>query len=499
LRAYWWRGEVGQRINNFGDEIVPFILSKMGLTHEWAAPAEAELVITGSVLEQLPDYWSGTVCGAGKFNEKSRINLSDARVFALRGKLTEAGVLGLGHQKPVLGDPGLLAPLFVRQPSAKYDLGVVPHWTDHTLRERYKYGHYIDPRQPVERVIEQIAACKRVVSSSLHGLIVADAYGIPRQAEMPTLKWQAEKEGSDFKWRDYQSVYGDTDPHWGEMWTAPRHEVHRIQAELHAALLIATGIDLSSNDRRHPQVSLLVPFRDDGEHRGQVWNWLRRYWRAEYPEAEIIQGHDDGTPFSKAVAVNHAASLARGRTFLVIDADAYLPVAGVKDAADRIDVAVSKKKRQWFIPYSTHYRLSEAYTLDLLQTPPTQPVPLPPASDEVEPGTLDQQWYGHKFGAFAQMMPREAFELVGGMDPRFRGWGSEDISFLHSLDTLYAQHHVEPGSLAHFWHAKIGAGDPRGRQWVGQQWAATNSRLAQRYNAAVAEPSAMRGLIEERT
>jgi hypothetical protein len=60
------------------------------------------------------------------------------------------------------------------------------------------------------------------------------------------------------------------------MWLAPRDRVEQIQNDLYQAIQIATGIDLGEPDRLHPQVSLIVPFRDDGEHRARVWKWLRQ-------------------------------------------------------------------------------------------------------------------------------------------------------------------------------------------------------------------------------
>lgn len=488
MHVYWWRPE--SKFKNFGDELNGFLLDKMGVTHSWSTAQKAELVIAGSVLQHLPEHYAGTVCGTGKLHEHNRIHLGDARVFALRGKLTQAGVTGLGGQQPVLGDPGLLAPMFVRQPVAKHDLGVVGHWSDEDLHRRFAYGHRIDPTWPVEKVIREIASCRRIVSSSLHGLIIADAYGIPRQAER---HGRFEHEGDDFKYRDYASVY-DGDVHWGHMWLAPQDVVQQIREDLYNALVIATGIDLSTESRRHPQVSLLVPFKDDGMHRGEVWNWLRQYWRGVYPEAEIIQGHDDGSPFSKSTAVNQAASLARGRTFVVIDADAYLPASVIKGAADRIDQALHDKQRTWFIPYDRLYRLDEDYTKGLLKTSPSTPIPLPPSESDLE-NTPESQTYGHKFGALCQIMPREAFGLVEGMDPRFRGWGCEDAAFLRSIDTLYGQHEVIPGPIAHLWHATTNTG--YNRQWQGQSWSSTNSRLYQRYINATAEPAGMRGLAAE--
>ena len=96
-------------------------------------------------------------------------------------------------------------------------------------------------------------------------------------------------------------------------------------------------------------------------------------------------------------------------------------------------------------------------------------------------------------------MPREAFFLVGGEDPRFCGWGQEDCALLRSLDTLYGQHENTSNDVLHLWHHRIGEIDNHPtRQWVGQSNGNLNARLGQRYEKASGDPSLMRVLIRER-
>lgn len=496
-RIYYWRGHP-----NFGDRLNWSILKFLGADFGYSQPDQANLVLVGSILEHLPPDWRGTVLGAGKLHEGSFVDLSKARVLALRGPLTLAGVRLAEHHRPVLGDPVLLITDWIRQWGAKYDLGVVPHWSDADLPRRYPYGHYIDVRWHPERVVQEISKCKRIISSSLHGLMVADAYGIPRQAELFAL---ASKEGGDFKFRDYAALY-NSDPNFGRMWKAPYQVVEHIKCELRRVLRLEIQgapvdappiYDRVEPIRRgsHPEISLLVPFRNDHEDRAKTWHWLRQYWQHHLPQAEILQGHYTGYPFSKAAAVNHAARHARGKVFVILDADTYLDHNVVEYCAEAIIDALEQGKRRWFIPYKLLYRLRKRPSKELIRSDPRLPysIPHPPPMTWVEPGQSHD--YGHPYGALIQIVPREAFRLVGGFDPRFCGWGSEDSSFLRAVDTLYAQHENTQNDVVHLWHVRPG-NDWKTRRWVGQS-IQQNSRLAQRYANATGEPSYMRGLTEE--
>jgi hypothetical protein len=515
--TYWWKGdlnadgEVVREVRNWGDLLNWTLLNAMGALPAWRAPEEAEMVVVGSILEHLPSTgWAGVVCGAGMLRPESTMDVSNATVLAVRGRLTAERLIGLNPDKPpVFGDPALLMPRFVRQYQAKFDVGILPHWSDTTLRSRYPYGHFINPFDRPEVVVETLAKCKRIITSSLHGMIVADAYGIPRQVELFP---GAENEGGDFKYRDYSTIYGDDNPHIGEMWTAPFHVVERVQVELLRALETALGLQdvlgVPQHDfrdhtkwhhrgrKRRPQISLLVPFRDDGEQRVRTWHWLLDYWMRNLDSVEVVEGHTASIPFNKSQAVNAAACHARGRVFVILDADIYMDANVIQGCADRIDFELGRGNRKWFMPYDHFYRLTQEATTDLMATDSSLPynVSSPPPESWIMPGNPAD--YGHQYGAGIMVMPREAFFLVNGMDPRFnRGWGSEDGSMLRALDTLYCQHEVVHKDVLHFWHTRPGH-NYLTRRWVGQIQGVANSRLAQRYAQATGDVGWMRSLVD---
>ena len=243
-------------------------------------------------------------------------------------------------------------------------------------------------------------------------------------------------------------------------------------------------------------ISLLVPYRSDsGGSRARLWEWTQRYWRYALPDAEIVMGHDEGVPFSKTTAVNEAAARARGDVFVILDSDCYYSADYVRAGA----ALLRARKTPWLVPYHGFYRLNQAATEALMTKDPAQPFML--TDGKVEPTQLeaisvDGAKYGHLYGAMITMMPREAFECVGGMDPRFRGWGSEDICFLLALDTLWGKHSLLPHNTYHLYHDRVGA-DFRTRKWEGQDVYQPCHKLASRYRAASGDLVRMRALVEE--
>lgn len=223
--GYWWTGRP-----NFGDTLTPLLMARFaGLSMVWSPPAMARCIVVGSIIEHVPDDWAGVVAGAGQLFEGSDVTLPNATVLGVRGPLTAKSFPG---QDLVLGDPGLLANELVSPVEKCYDLGVVPHWSDNELEHRPEFTRY-QPRiirstgDPCE-TIREIGRCKKIVASSLHGIIVADAFGIPRRTEMTKL---FAREGGSFKFRDYNASIGVRFVE-GKLQAPDRFTINNRQAEL---------------------------------------------------------------------------------------------------------------------------------------------------------------------------------------------------------------------------------------------------------------------------
>jgi hypothetical protein len=262
--------------------------------------------------------------------------------------------------------------------------------------------------------------------------------------------------------------------------------------------LVITPMFFRYRTRRKPGygISLLVPFRTDNGRREETWNWLQAYWRHELPGAEVVIGTDNHPSFCKTAAVNRAAQKARGDVLVILDADCYVSGDVIEHCAAEIRQAVKRGRRLWFMPYRYFYRLTDTASREIISSNPANPqryfASSPPRHKLQETKSIDQ---GHWFGALIQIMPREAFDLVGGMDTRFNGWCGEDVAFMHAVDTLYVPHKTVANGVIHLWHPSIGA-SVRDRMWTGQAKPGGNGNLAAKYHRAMGDPVCMRELVD---
>jgi hypothetical protein len=283
-------------------------------------------------------------------------------------------------------------------------------------------------------------------------------------------------------------------------------------AALAMAALVMLGLLFAKFGRKGSGISLLVPFHSPvgRGQRAENWRWLEKYWRCRLPGAEIVMGEDwkaalhDGVPFSKSAAVNNAARKASGDVFVIVDADGYIDTESVLRAAKNIRKARKCGHRLWYVPYRWFFRLTRECSRRILDSDPCNPhrLPTPPYHHCIQ--STDGSQHGHWYGAMIQIMPREAFEEVGGWDERFRGWGGEDAAAMRAMDTIYGKHKTLPVQVLHLWHpmsSPLGENSEwvswQDRIWAGQKESGVNKELSGRYYAAYGDMRRMRDLVEE--
>jgi pyruvyltransferase len=203
IPVYWWAST-----HNFGDRLSPAIVEYIsGGTAKWVSRRySGKVLAVGSVLHHLSK--GDVVWGSGSIAEEAIEPQPDVKFCAVRGPLTRG--LIRGDVPEVYGDPAMLLPrLYQGSNSKRFSLGVIPHHSQiAAVGVDDPAVSMISVRSDWREVVDRITECEVVASSSLHGLIVAEAYGIPAFWFNATTNL----EGSDFKFRDYYLSTGREPP-----------------------------------------------------------------------------------------------------------------------------------------------------------------------------------------------------------------------------------------------------------------------------------------------
>jgi GR25 family glycosyltransferase involved in LPS biosynthesis len=184
---YW------DRVANIGDLINPFIIESVSGRQTYFSSEEKREHVLGIGSIFFMANRSSHIWGSGIMDPtRDYSNVDPSKVHAVRGRKTRDILFrdyGLKQDVP-LGDPGILAPdlpelaTALRDVKNKRRVGIIPHYTmvgNSVFADLAKLldGEILSTRSFDLDLIAEIAASEIIISQSLHGLIFAEALGIP--------------------------------------------------------------------------------------------------------------------------------------------------------------------------------------------------------------------------------------------------------------------------------------------------------------------------------
>ena len=193
IPLFYWSSKVFEHKfhENYGDILSKYIVEEVSKRTVcfYNAPGNRKklfkkkyLMAIGSILSYAQS--KAWVWGSGIISKEDRFG--KATFCAVRGPLSRKRILEQGYSCPeVYGDPALLLPDFYpSKVEKKYKYGFIPHYVDQEIVQSYYKNNKEttvvnllndDWQYTTDRILE----CDHIISSSLHGVIVAQAYGIP--------------------------------------------------------------------------------------------------------------------------------------------------------------------------------------------------------------------------------------------------------------------------------------------------------------------------------
>lgn len=180
MPLFWWEPSNGTQ--NFGDQLSVILVERMlGKSVRQANIEDPKVLGMGSILHFARDgdiVWGSGLNGKHPCPKDYPYCTLDIR--AIRGPLTRLVLGSFGIAAPaVYGEPGLLFPRFFpefqKNPIREYVIVVHSSEEERVPRQ----DNIIFSTDPWPQVVQKIIESKFVISTSLHGLVIAEAYGIP--------------------------------------------------------------------------------------------------------------------------------------------------------------------------------------------------------------------------------------------------------------------------------------------------------------------------------
>jgi pyruvyltransferase len=209
-KVFWWSPQPlwGLKIfqkENVGDLLGPLLAQKILDTRALNIGdiQKNKLLTIGSVMHfaNTGDTTWGTGVN-GKVDE-SLHKFTNLDVRAVRGHLTAEFLKKRGIDSPqIFGDPGILVSDFWPRSEVveKGKVVYIPHMRE---KERYQAGmKTLSPLVSLQHFVKEIQTAEKVVSSSLHGVIIAESYGVP------ACLYESKSGETPFKYEDYYSGTG---------------------------------------------------------------------------------------------------------------------------------------------------------------------------------------------------------------------------------------------------------------------------------------------------
>lgn len=191
--SMYWSSSVMNVGDWCGPQLVQAMTGRTPIQVDRPGVSPRALYSVGSILGWIKrnnvDIWgSGLMQPLTKDEIAERRKLKGIEVHAVRGRMTKEHVeRDLGWEVPeVFGDPALLLPRYF--PGSQESTGkplLIPHnvhrkkFQDLAPEVRDGYVDIVDVRRDLAHVLGQVSGASAVISTSLHGVIFAQAYGVP--------------------------------------------------------------------------------------------------------------------------------------------------------------------------------------------------------------------------------------------------------------------------------------------------------------------------------
>lgn len=193
------------------------------------------------------------------------------------------------------------------------------------------------------------------------------------------------------------------------------------------------------------RVVTLVPRRSDGGHRDRLWEFARAQWEASHPDYPVFEGHHEKHegPFNRSAGINRGSAAAGDwDVALIIDGDVIPDPDAVRRAVD-----FAARTNRMTVSHTRRVMLGRKMTEAILDG-------------------YKGNWEKRGTQVFTDScscciaVSRTLWDLVGGFDEEYVGWGFEDSAFGAMAIAKTGPIQFIDSTLFHLWHPESPEANP---------------------------------------
>jgi mannosyltransferase OCH1-like enzyme len=260
--------------------------------------------------------------------------------------------------------------------------------------------------------------------------VLRTGYFFPTPAGMPSERGLAHK---------YPNAFGNH--HWAASWVGLDKE------EKVTGYIPKDYLEIEKKNREK-NISFIIPYKPDNGPRDKIFNFVYNKYKKDFPNSEFIFGEDTSGEehFCKSHAVNDGVAKSKGEIIIITDGDLIVDKKVIEKGIAGL------RTSPFILPFGYCANLTAKISEEIVNGQKFMEPQMRQNNYVVRNIRVGESQWGDKLAGLIQIITKDLFYQIGGMDERFKGWGYEDTVFCWRIMKEIGDYDILPNDWIYHLH-----------------------------------------------
>jgi mannosyltransferase OCH1-like enzyme len=258
--------------------------------------------------------------------------------------------------------------------------------------------------------------------------VLRTGYFFPTPAGMPSERGLAHK---------YPNAFGNH--HWSALWVRKEEKV--------SGYIPKDYLEIEKKNREK-NISFIIPYKPDNGPRDKIFNFVYNKYKKDFPNSEFILGEDTSGEehFCKSHAVNDGVAKSKGEIIIITDGDLIVDKKVIEKGIAGL------RTSPFILPFGYCANLTAKISEEIVNGQKFTEPQMRQNNYVVRNIRVGESQWGDKLAGLIQIITKDLFYQIGGMDERFKGWGYEDTVFCWRIMKEIGDYDILPNDWIYHLH-----------------------------------------------